>query len=141
MKIKFHFYRGKRIFSKIIQWRTFSEFSHCSVEIDWWIYEAIEGKWVRRVEALKTPPKSLVHTIEKTITAKQYMKANEWFEKQLWKPYDYIWLLAFVWLPKRRKNNEKFWCSEYLCVWCEHIDLIEYQKFPVVPWTMFLLLK
>ena len=141
MKIKFHFYRGQRIFSKIIQWRTFSEFSHCSVEIDGYIYEAIEGTWVRRIKALKTAPKSLIYTIEKVITPEQHKNAKKWVKSQLSKPYDYIGLLAFLWVPKRRKTDEKYWCSEFICVLCEYIGMLEEQIFPVSPWTMFLLLK
>lgn len=140
-RIRLHFYRWTRFFSKLIQWRTFSEFSHCSIELDGIIYESKEFIGVRKIKALKTPPKSLVCTVEKSITREQYEIAKKWLEMQKWKGYDYSVVTTFVWLPKMRKNNDKYWCSEFLCVFCETIGMIEKQKFPTSPWTMYLLLK
>jgi hypothetical protein len=47
----------------LIQWRTFSKFSHVSIQIDDKIYESKEGKGVISSVAKKDPPKSLVETI------------------------------------------------------------------------------
>ena len=44
MKVKIHFYRGTHFISYLIRLRTFSEFSHVSIQIDDKIYESKEGE-------------------------------------------------------------------------------------------------
>lgn len=139
--IKFHFYRWQRIFSKIIQWRTFSEFSHVSIEVDWYIYEAKEWKGVIKTKARKSPPKSLVETVEFTANKKDIKEALQWLEAQVGKGYDYLSLFSFVWVPKKRKKDNKWFCSEYATEFATKINIIEPQYFPTVPWGLSLLLK
>ena len=62
MKVKILFYKGTRIFSRLIQWRTFSPYSHTAIMIDNIIYEAVEGQGVRGIVAGRKPD-SLTDTI------------------------------------------------------------------------------
>lgn len=140
-RIRLHFYRWTRFFSKLIQWRTFSEFSHVAIEMNGFIYESKEWKWVIKTKPRNTPPTSLKKTLTYDIPPEKAQKVLEYLENQLWRGYDYLWLLSFFWIPKRKKNNKKLWCSEYIEQATYLCGITAKTSFPVSPWSLFLLCK
>jgi len=140
-KIKIHFYRWTRFFSYLIRWRTFSEFSHVSIQIDDKIYEAKEWKWVVATVAKKELPRSLVDTIEYEVSDETLVKCEKWLKTQIWNKYDYTSILFFVWLPRWYKKDHSWFCSE-LWAWFLHLAwVIEKPKKLYSPWALYLLLK
>ena len=74
MKVKIHFYRGTHFISYLIRLRTFSEFSHVSIQIDDKIYESKEGEGVVATVAKANPSLSLVKTFEFNVPKKKLIE-------------------------------------------------------------------
>lgn len=141
MKIKIHFYRWTRFFSRLIQWRTFSQFSHVSIQIGDKIYEAKEWEWVIATVAKKDPPKSLVDTLEYNLPTKTAEQAERWLKTQIWKKYDYLGILMFIWRPRGYEIDNKWFCSELGAMFLYRVWIIEKPKMLLSPWALYLLLK
>lgn len=139
-RIKIHFYKGTRFFSRLIQWRTFSKYSHVSIQIDDKIYEAKEWKWVVSCVAKKQPPKSLVETFEIVCTREDILKWETWLKSQLNKKYDYLGLLWFLIRPKSYRKNDKWFCSELWSYFLYLIWKIDKPKHLISPWELYNLL-
>ena len=141
MRIKIHFYKWTHFFSQLIQWRSFSEYSHVSIQIMDTIYEAKERVWVVKSIARETPPDSLFDTLEVSIPHDKSHIALGWLESRLWCSYDYLGVLWFLWWPRRPKTNKKYFCSELVTEFLETFGIIDNQKVSLSPWSLYLLLK
>lgn len=112
--IKFHFYKGKSLVSKLIKWRTNGIYSHVSVELDGVVYEAWVGSGASGVvKSTNTlyyhTPKTEYDTIEVAIQNWNVWKT--FLENQVGKKYDYMAIISFV--KNRIKADENKWfCSE-----------------------------
>lgn len=141
MRVKIHFYKWTRFFSRLIQWRTFSQFSHVSIQIADKIYEAKEWEGVVSSVARKDPPHSLVETIEYEITKSKLLEAETWLKLQLWKEYDYMGILLFVGRPKTYALDSKWFCSELGAYFLYKAWVIQKPKMLLSPGALYLLLK
>ena len=125
MKVKIHFYRGTHFISYLIRLRTFSEFSHVSIQIDDKIYESKEGEWVVATVAKANPPLSLVKTFEFNVPKKKLIEWEKWLKSQLWHKYDYMSILLFAGLPRKYKPDKKWICSEYAAWFCAKVGILK----------------
>jgi len=112
--VKFHFYKGKSFISKIIKWRTFSIYSHVSIEIDGDVWEAWEGSSASGVVKSSNP--SYYHTpLTEFDTIIVPMKnVKEWktfLDLQIGKKYDYKAIFSFL-RNRNKQDNSKWFCSE-----------------------------
>ena len=126
--MRIHFYRGSGFLGWAIRWRTWGKYAHVAIEIDGWIYEAIEGKGVIKRAICSSPEKcnpcncqeksDLVLKAPKAIKG----RAKRFLEDQVGKPYDYWAILGFV-SRRNRQEDDKFFCSELLAEMMVHCGL------------------
>lgn len=140
--IKVHFYKGTAFFSRLIQWRTFSPYSHVSISHESIIYEAVEGVWVRAVLARELPPKSLADTIEIEVPQDQLKEALVFAINQLGKPYNWVGIFLYFWFnfPNKKKWNS-WYCSEFAVEFLERCGIIEKQKYQHSPGSLQILIS
>ena len=105
--IKFHFYKGKSLVSKLIKWRTNGTYSHVSIELDDIIYEAWVGSGASGVVKSTNPlyyhtPKTKYDTIE--IPMSNYRVWKTFLEHQVGKKYDYMAIISFL---ETKRNKMK----------------------------------
>lgn len=103
--------RGKGIISALIRWQTWSRYSHVAAVLpDGSVIEAWPGKGVHR-----RPFWSDITGIEFfKIVDPRYSpeRAQEFLHEQIGQGYDYLGVLRF--LSRRRKSNDKWFCSELI---------------------------
>ena len=124
-KVKIHFYRGTHLISYLIRLRTFSEFSHVSIQIDDKIYESKEWEGVVCTVPRKSPPASLVKTFEFNIPKKDLIAWEKWLKSQLDHKYDYMSILLFAGLPRKYHPDGKWICSEYAAWFCAKVKILK----------------
>lgn len=141
-RVKIHFYRWRHLFSYLIRLRTFSDFSHVSVQIDDKIYESKERQWVVATVAAKMLPRSLVYTFEYNVPKKLRDEWERWLKKQIWKKYDYMSILLFAGLPHPYRTDNKWVCSEYAAIFCARVWILKQKpKKLLSPEALMLLLS
>ncbi len=103
-------YQGKSIISKLIRWQTRSKYSHVSIEVDGFNYEAWNNGVVRRQwhEGHTDGTKVDVFRLQKGIVNGLLLKA---LKAQLGKKYDYKSIARFLSRRKVQLDN-KWFCSE-----------------------------
>ena len=112
--IKFHFYEGKSLVSRLIKWRTYSIYSHVSIQIDNEIIESWVGGGQSGV-VISTDPLTYhkkgtnITTIE--IEMKNWKPWLVFLKSQIGKKYDYKAILNFV-KNKTKQNPNRWFCSE-----------------------------
>jgi hypothetical protein len=112
--VKFHFYEGKSLISKLIKWRTYSKFSHIAIELNKRVYESWTGNGANGVVISNSPltyhtKGTKITTIE--IEMKNILIWEMFLELQIGKKYDYLGILGFV-LDKDLHNSLEWFCSE-----------------------------
>ena len=129
-------YKGTSFISRIIRWRTWSDYSHAVwVCRDGTVIEAWVGG-VRRVPGLLSQHR------EKTVVElyaiaglneEQRDRIETFLVAQLGKPYDYAAILGFA-LRKDTQNPAKWFCSELIFAACLFAGIYLLARIP--PWKV-----
>ena len=136
MQIKIHFYKAKSLIGWIISYKTSSIYTHTSIEIDWKIWEANEFEWVTVSNKHKHNDFDTI-----TINAKHIIDWLTFLQNQLWKKYDFAWVL-WIWFLKFWQNEKKRFCSELVMQFLKEIKYINNVKNEwVTPWNLYFALK
>jgi len=114
-------YKGKSITSKVVKWRTVSEYSHISI-----LYEngSIIESWKNGVQ--KQPALGTLHLpntevdifkLKEPLSSDKYLKFNSYLNKQIGKSYD--WSVIFIGFPihndyEKYINKNKWFCSSLI---------------------------
>lgn len=110
-------YRGRSFTSRIIQWRTWSVYSHASWidDDDGSVYESWQPEGVRHMANINVGHKSgtVIDIFDVAITDEQRDGLIEWFTSQLGKPYDMWAILGFI-CRKQIEDKSAWICSEYI---------------------------
>lgn len=103
-------YSGGSFFSRLIQFKTWSRYSHVE------IYDG-DGKSVASRDGLGVAryPVRLdgLRVILRPLAKFDADKARAWFDTVNGQPYDWFGLLAFTSAKRQGKNNWKMFCSEF----------------------------
>ena len=129
-------YKGTSFISRIIRWRTWSDYSHAAwVCRDGTVIEAWVGG-VRRVPGLLSQHKEDT-TIElyevAGLTEDQRDRIEAFLAAQIGKPYDYTAILGFA-LRKDTQNPAKWFCSELVFAGCQSAAINLLARIP--PWKV-----
>lgn len=107
-KIKFHFHGSKSLVSRIIQWRTNSAFSHVSVEVGGYYYQAyFQSEFYRTID----PDDDITETVDLEVDDDTYATIEKMLRSRLGIPYDYSSVIGWL-LNRHRQSNKKWYCSE-----------------------------
>lgn len=113
MKLNFHHW--DTLLSKTIRFCSNGNFNHVSIESGLFIYEAHIHTGVRKVLRSEWDDSTVYTTIEFDEWPKREARMVEWLERQVWKKYDIIGVLSFIWIFLREKKG-KWYCSElWMC--------------------------
>ena len=110
-------YRGRSFISRVIQWRTWSVYSHAS-----WIdddngsvYESWQPQGVRHMADIHIGHSSgtVIDMFAVDLTGEQKDGLRAWFTSHLGKPYDMWAILGFIW--RKKLDDDSAWiCSELI---------------------------
>lgn len=107
-QVTFHFHKRNTIISKIVEWRTGSDYSHVSVEIRGFHYNAFMDK---RFYKSKEPANGIIESYSIPITDEQATL----IEQTLWhfidSLYDYKAMFGFL-LNINEDSKSRVFCSE-----------------------------
>lgn len=105
-------YSGSGFFSRLIQMKTWSRYSHVEVYDD--DAECVAsrdgigvGRYPLRVDGLRV--------ILRPLPTFDPVPARVWFATVDGQPYDWFGLLAFTSAKRQGRNNWKMFCSEFAC--------------------------
>lgn len=103
-------YSGKGFFSRLIQMKTWSRYSHCEVYDGAGLSVASRdgigvGRYPLRLDGLRV--------ILRPLAKFDAEKAREWFKTVDGQPYDWFGLLAFTNAKRQGRQNWKMFCSEF----------------------------
>ena len=105
-------YSGKGCFSRLIQMKTWSRYSHCEV------YDG-DGKSVASRDGIGVGRYPLrvdgLRVILRPLAKFDAEKARLWFDTVDGQPYDWFGLLAFTSAKRQGRENWKMFCSEFCC--------------------------
>lgn len=114
MKITYHFCSSSSFISILIRFLTHGKYSHVAIWINWWVYEALEGVWVRRLAYEDRRAQSyLIESLSLDITKEESEMLDNWLFNQIWKKYDWRGVLQFVSFFRFKPQKMGYWyCSE-----------------------------
>ena len=119
---KLNYHHWEALISKGIQNITDSDINHVSIEVGGFIYEAHIHCGVRKVAIEDWDSSTVFKVQEFHCYPKRMANAVAFVEKQIWKKYDTLWALSFLWVFLRQKRG-KWYCSELAyvflmkCIW------------------------
>ncbi|WP_448577461.1 YiiX/YebB-like N1pC/P60 family cysteine hydrolase [Thermosphaera sp.] len=108
-------YRGVSLLSRLIRWRTWSEYSHVALEIH---RGEIVDAWKGGVRLIRSPfeghdPETVVEAYEIAgLRPEQAARAALFARAQIGKPYDYWGVLRFIIRRDPTQPNDRWFCSE-----------------------------
>lgn len=105
-------YTGGSFFSRLIQFKTWSRYSHCEVyDGDGFSVASRDGigvgRYLLRMDGLRV--------ILRPVARFHAAPARAWFQTVNGQPYDWFGLLAFTSAEWQGRNNWKQFCSEFCC--------------------------
>ncbi len=111
-------YKGQSWISRLIQWRTWSDYSHAAwvcddgSVIEAWVDGFMSGS-VRRVENpwARHTPGTDVEFYDVALTPEQHWAAQEFLMRQVGKPYDFRGIWGFM-TRKPEQEQGAWFCSE-----------------------------
>lgn len=125
---KLNYHHWEALISKGIQNISDSDINHVSIEVGGFIYEAHIHTGVRKVKREEWDDTTVYKIQEFHCSPKRMANAVAWLEKQVWKKYDTLWALSFLWVFLKAKKG-KWYCSELAYVFlmkCFGITSTEY---------------
>lgn len=135
--MKVIFYSGDSLISRLIKWRTRSQYSHVAIETDGHVYESSVWLGVTKTKHGNSQYEYMEH-FDIHLTPDQKTILIAFLEAQLWKGYDYtlIWAIA---LNKIGNRRWKWICSELVQKALEKIGFLKACKI-MTPWDLFFIL-
>lgn len=130
--LRFGAHYGTGVVSRIIRWQQRTDVSHISIiDNDDSLIEALEFSGVVQNRTLQDARnEQRVDVLEVYVTPEQRYAALAWSKGQLGKRYDYLSILRFVTRRKNRKDNGKWFCSEFAFVAAEKAGVALLQRIP-----------
>jgi uncharacterized protein YycO len=100
------------ILSRLIKWRTWSDYSHAAVELN---DRSVIDAWKGGVRHVRGPleghdPGTVVEAYQFDASPIQVELIESFAKRQVGIPYDYLGVLRF--LTRRKVENRKWFCSE-----------------------------
>ena len=113
-------YKGTSILSRLIRWRTWSEYSHAAwVFPDGSVIEAWKGGVTHAPSILAGhAPDTEVHLFTLDLTTEQRWAIQDFLIAQIGKPYDYAGILGFL-TASKTENPGRWFCSELIFAACK----------------------
>jgi uncharacterized protein YycO len=108
-------YKGRSVLSRLIRFRTWSEYSHAALEIEG---DLIVDAWKSGVRKIETPheghdPETVIHAYRvPDMTDEERARIREFALSQVGRPYDYRGVLRFLSRRDPRRENRRWFCSE-----------------------------
>jgi len=132
--MKLYFYKWTSLISRLIQLRTFSKFSHVSIEVAGTVYEAHINKWV-----VESPHPWTYNTAEyETIEVKENTPiVKEFLKRQVGKKYDLLAIFVLLGNESNRNDNGKWFCSELASMALYKWGIIRKPKKLISPWLLY----
>lgn len=109
--LQLNFHHWDSFISKMIRIVSGGFYNHVSIQIDGVIYEAHINCGVRRVELSEWDNSTVYSSRSFYVPPKRQKQVIIWLDKQVWKKYDLLGVLSFVWIFIKQKKG-KFYCSE-----------------------------
>jgi uncharacterized protein YycO len=129
-------YKGRSLLSRLIRWRTWSEYSHAAwVCPDGSVIEAWKGG-VRHAPGplVQHEPGTEVDLFEvKGLCVAKAWRVQEFLLRQIGKPYDYAGILGFV-LAAKTENPDCWFCSELVFAALKGVGVELLSRVP--PWKV-----
>lgn len=103
---------SQNVYSRLIGWKTKSNYSHVEVIINnnWISSVETKGVHVKPLKPLKDEYEYVSLTVE--VTEQQHLDNMTWIYKQDKKPYDTYGIVFTQILPLRFESRDKWYCSE-----------------------------
>jgi len=121
------FYKGKSFFSRLIRWKTSSEYSHCEIinnfdDNGFSTFGALPNKGVQ-FAGINWHKKGTEYDIFETeVTKTQFEEFRQYLTKQYKKKYDYLGVLGFI-DSRVKQDDNKWFCSELVYKSLKHIEI------------------
>jgi len=108
-------YKGTSALSRLIRWRTWSDYSHAAwVFPDGSVIEAWKGGVTHAPSILSAHASDTeVHLFALDLTIEQRWAIQDFLIAQIGKPYDYAGILGFL-AAAKTENPDRWFCSELL---------------------------
>ena len=121
-------YKGTSALSRLIRWRTWSDYSHAAwVFPDHSVIEAWKGGVTHAPGILAGHAADTeVHLFALDLTIEQRWAIQDFLIRQIGKPYDYAGILGFL-AAAKTENPNRWFCSELIFAACKRagIDLLK----------------
>lgn len=119
--LRFGAHYGTGVVSRLIRWQQRTDVSHISViDNDDSLIEAREFHGVVQTRTLQDAQnEQRVDVLEVLVRPECRERALAWARSQIGKRYDYLSILRFVTRKQNRKDNGKWFCSEFAYVAAE----------------------
>ena len=121
-------YKGTSALSRLIRWRTWSDYSHAAwVFPDHSVIEAWKGGVTHAPGILAGhAPDTEVHLVTLDLTIEQRWAVQDFLIAQIGKPYDYAGILGFL-TASKTENPDRWFCSELIFAACKaaKVDLLK----------------
>lgn len=109
-------YRGKSVVSRLIRWRTWSDYSHAAwLCLDGTVLDAWQKGGVRHVANISVghKPNTPVEFFSVDITPAERIRIEKFLRDQVGKKYDFHGVLKFISRRKTTHDQQRKWfCSE-----------------------------
>ncbi len=124
-------YKGTSALSRLIRWRTWSDYSHAAwVFPDQSVIEAWKGGVTHAPSILAGhAPDTEVHLFTLDLTMDQRWAIQDFLIAQIGKPYDYAGILGFL-TASKTENPARWFCSELLFTACKTAGIILLKRVP-----------
>jgi len=113
--IVYNFHASNTILSRAIRACSDGKFSHVSIWVDGYIYEAHIKEGVRKYKANWSDADDIVESIYIEFSKEDEKRVKKFLNAQVGKKYDLFGVLSFIWFFLRPKDGQWF-CSEYAMV-------------------------
>lgn len=113
--VVFNFHASDSFLSRAIRACSDGKYSHVSIFLDGYIYEAHIKQGVRKYKSTWDGANDIIESIYIKITKEQKKRLKKFLEAQVGKKYDLLGVLSFIWFFLRPKKGQWF-CSEYAMV-------------------------
>ncbi len=121
-------YKGTSALSRLIRWRTWSDYSHAAwVFPDGSVIEAWKGGVTHAPTILSGhAPDTEVHLFMLDLTIEQRWAIQDFLIAQIGKPYDYAGIVGFL-AAAKTENPDRWFCSELIFAACKKasVDLLK----------------
>lgn len=132
--IKLHFYKWTSLISRLIQLRTFSKFSHVSIEVDGTVYESHI-----KMGVVESPYPYTYNTAEFETVEIKWNEAimKEFLKRQVGKKYDLFAIFVLLGNESDRNDNGKWFCSELASIALYKWWVMKKPNKLISPWLLY----